>query len=503
MHLRGLVLLLLSLPGSAHRSIRIDDSHHGAQQQNNMLTNGLEASAVSQETLIPWVLRPGLLRSVYPRAGDLLKRSKQDYRSGMVALQAASGSKEDKLPPKHDEQSSEHANMKSTPSKLKMKRVVARRKESAESQEALIPEGFETGSFRRASPLADALSEGSKQYIGRTVTRAVPWFPSGPPRAKVALHAPSRQDHMPPKEALELTAALQDRGLTRREADSVQQRFQRCTGRRLQPDELTATLEQLDTLELLPGQVTHLLRSHPLPSLQQVEPARNKWCSYKTHIWCSCTDGAEAGADDPSLSLLDAPESEPLPSVVSLDCEFKPLRCAMVDSGGRVRLDCLVTQPLAGTSAPPLPGILECDAPLLRRVELAEMQALLRRLVEEGTVLVAHTPQADLRALQLLDELDGKVVDIAQLGPKTLAAVGLQSVSLKRMASDLLGVDIQSGSTGGGSRGSRRHCAREDAQVTMRLYHVLQDSNEEAGSAASDAPYARLQLALKRKYTMV
>jgi len=109
MHLRGLVLLLLSLPGSAHRSIRIDHSHHVAQQQNNMLTNGLEASAELQETLIPWVLRPGLVRSVYPPAGDLLEGSKQDDRSGMVALQAARAkvalqapSGQDHMPPKED-----------------------------------------------------------------------------------------------------------------------------------------------------------------------------------------------------------------------------------------------------------------------------------------------------------------------------------------------------------------------------------------------------------------
>ena len=276
--------------------------------------------------------------------------------------------------------------------------------------------------------------------------------------------------------ALDISTTLQNRGLTRREADAVQHRFQRRTKKRLQPDELVATLATLDALELLPGQAAHLLRSHPLSSLQELEPARHRWCSYKTHVWCSCVAGAEATPDDDlRLSLLDSPATEPLPSVVSLDCEFKPLRCAMVDADGRVRLDCLVTQPLAGTSAPPLPGILKCDAPLLRRVELSELQALLRRLVEGGTVLVAHTPQADLRALQLLDEMDGRVVDIAQLGPQTEAAVGLQSVSLKRMASDLLGVEIQQGGTGGGKPGSRRHCAIEDAQVTMRLFQVLQE----------------------------
>ena len=273
--------------------------------------------------------------------------------------------------------------------------------------------------------------------------------------------------------ALEISTTLQKRGLTRREADALQHRFQRRTGKRLQHDELVATLKRLDSLELLPGQAAHLLRSHPLSSLDDLDPTRHRWCSYKTHIWCSCTDTSKG---DERMSLLDAPASAPLPRLVALDCEFKPLRCAMVDEQGHVCLDCLVTQPLAGTSAPPLPGILKCDAPTLRRVELADLQALFRRLVDNGTVLVAHTPQADLRALQLLDELDGQLVDIAQLGPQTEAAVGLQSVSLKRMASELLGMEIQQGATGGGSPGSRRHCAREDAQVAMRLYRVLTES---------------------------
>ena len=277
--------------------------------------------------------------------------------------------------------------------------------------------------------------------------------------------------------ALEVMATLQDRGLTRREAEAVQHRFQRRTGARLKPEQLTDTLTQLDRLSLLPGQVTHLLRSHPLPTLQEVDPARHRWCSYKTHIWCSCTAAAE-DENGAGLSLLDAPPSEPLPSSLAIDCEFKPLRCAMVDGDGRVRLDCLVTRPLAGTSAPPLPGILKCDAPLLRRVALEELQELLRRLVAAGTILVAHTPQADLRALDLLDELDGQLIDIAQMGPQTQAAVGLQSVSLKRMAAEHLGVEIQAGGTGGGSPGSRRHCAREDAQVTMRLYQQLKEDED-------------------------
>jgi hypothetical protein len=55
MHLRNLVLVLLLFPFGARRSIRIDGSHYGAQQQNNMLTNGLDVSAESREALIPGI----------------------------------------------------------------------------------------------------------------------------------------------------------------------------------------------------------------------------------------------------------------------------------------------------------------------------------------------------------------------------------------------------------------------------------------------------------------
>jgi len=70
MHSRGLVILLLFLPGGARRSIRIDESHHGAQQQNNALANGLESSAESQETLIPGGSSMSVFRRAGPRAGS-------------------------------------------------------------------------------------------------------------------------------------------------------------------------------------------------------------------------------------------------------------------------------------------------------------------------------------------------------------------------------------------------------------------------------------------------
>ena len=161
------------------------------------------------------------------------------------------------------------------------------------------------------------------------------------------------------------------------------------------------------------------------------------------------------------------------PPLLAIDCEFKPLRCAIVDGDGFVRLDCLVTKTEAGTSSAPLPGVLKCDAPTLRRIPIEEMQSLLRSLLAAGTLLIAHTPKADLRALGLLEELDGHpaVVDIALLGPQTETAHGPQAVSLKRMAEIHLGMQIQQGAANGG----KKHCAREDAMVAMRLYHTLAD----------------------------
>jgi len=64
MHLRGLVLLLLCLAAGARRSMRINDAHRDAQQQNT-LANGLEVSADSREAFIPG----GRFRAAGPRAG--------------------------------------------------------------------------------------------------------------------------------------------------------------------------------------------------------------------------------------------------------------------------------------------------------------------------------------------------------------------------------------------------------------------------------------------------
>jgi len=99
MHWRGLVLLLSFIPAGARRSLRIDDSHHGAQQQNNTLANGFEVSSETQETLIPRGFGMGLSHRAGPRGGALNEEWKQHGRA-KVALKAASGPEEGQLSPK-------------------------------------------------------------------------------------------------------------------------------------------------------------------------------------------------------------------------------------------------------------------------------------------------------------------------------------------------------------------------------------------------------------------
>jgi len=74
MHLRGLAFFLLCLAGGARRSMRINDSHQDAQQ-NNVRTNGLEVSAEAREVLIPGGSGTGALRHAGKRAGALGKAS--------------------------------------------------------------------------------------------------------------------------------------------------------------------------------------------------------------------------------------------------------------------------------------------------------------------------------------------------------------------------------------------------------------------------------------------
>ena len=87
------------------------------------------------------------------------------------------------------------------------------------------------------------------------------------------------------------------RGLTRREADSVNARHRRRHKAQLAVAELDAVLDSLDALELQPEQAAHLLRSTPIATLHELLKAasgaaspgdgptsggaRAAWCSYK------------------------------------------------------------------------------------------------------------------------------------------------------------------------------------------------------------------------------
>jgi len=129
MHLRGLILFLWFLLRVARRSIRIDDSHHDAQQQNNTRANGFEVSAEAWQAFIPRGFGTGAFRRATPHTGAASEGPEQDgrraghleprhaapwFRFGPrraeVTLQAVSGPKGNQLPPKEDEQSSEQAN---------------------------------------------------------------------------------------------------------------------------------------------------------------------------------------------------------------------------------------------------------------------------------------------------------------------------------------------------------------------------------------------------------
>ena len=242
---------------------------------------------------------------------------------------------------------------------------------------------------------------------------------------------------------------LQERGLTKREAVAVEHRHRRRNGAPLLHGELAATLHALDSLPrtLLPGQLAELLRTTPMDALRVSCAASPEgiWCSYKRRL-CDC-GGVVALA-----------EEEVPPTVLSIDCEFKPLRCAAVDEGGRVRFDRIVLPdvPPAGTSTRPLPSILRCDRPSLVTTTSSALRAELEQRMAAGTVLIAHTPASDLRALGMgVEEVGrllqaGHVIDVATIG----LAAGDQVASLKRMAEED-GVAPPGFQAGGG-----KHCVR-------------------------------------------
>jgi len=283
-------------------------------------------------------------------------------------------------------------------------------------------------------------------------------------------------------------------------------------------------LAALDLLSLLPGQALQLLRTARIADLpasctRALERPR-QWCSYKKAL-CQC-----AALPPPS-------EPAPPPRLLSLDCEFKPLRAAAVDEQLRVRLDCVV---LDASSFPMMPGVLACDRPLLTKVMPAEARARLLALLGRarllpgrpplpgrappspasaagvtctGTALPAagasgtatllgHTPRHDCDALGLSADALGAVDIAVQRPPPTAGTGGGEGGGKGGGEGGTLG---GMGERRGGRRKARRrgrrfgaavslsdmarerlgeemrggvgrHCAIQDAEVAMRL-HLL------------------------------
>ena len=213
---------------------------------------------------------------------------------------------------------------------------------------------------------------------------------------------------------------LQQRGLTRREAEAVQFRHRRRNGVALDLETLEETLAVVDGLPraLLAGQVTELLRSTPMDHVQASAAASpdGSWCSYKRQLCDCCAVRPASATVQQSLT--------PPPQLVSLDCEFKPLRLAVIDEAGAIVLDRLVTPdvPPAGRSTAPLPSILKCDRAALVAAPAGELRRQLLDWMSAGTVVLAHTPASDLRALGMTEEevaelqRQGRVIDVALLG---------------------------------------------------------------------------------------
>ena len=253
-------------------------------------------------------------------------------------------------------------------------------------------------------------------------------------------------------------------GLTRRECEAVQHRHRRLTKQKLDVEQLHSTLHALPD-HLLVGQIGELLRSTPLSKLRQQCELRPdaRWCSYKKCL-CDCSAMPGDGLRDGGMA------SSPPPAVVAIDCEFTPLRAAIVDAEGRIRMDCLVTPDVepAGRSTPPLPSILRCDRPSLVPSRAGEVRATLLELLESGTTIVAHTPRSDLRALGFdeasASDLEERIVDVAKMG----LPEGAQVASLRKMAERHLQLPKGSFQAGG-----KKHCAIEDAFMTLRVYDVL------------------------------
>lgn len=257
---------------------------------------------------------------------------------------------------------------------------------------------------------------------------------------------------------------LQQLGLTRRESESVQHRHRRRMKVPILLPELEDTIAALPP-GLLDGQVTELLRSMPAAELRThcAAHAAGGWCTFKRRL---CVCGSLERRTGVELQQA-AP-----PSMVAFDCEFKPLRMAAVDDHRRIVMDYVVVpdEPPAGTSTSPLPSVLRCDRPSLVPMAKGELRRRLREWAAAGTVLVGHTPLSDLRAIGIeVDEAEellrsGRLVDVGRLG---LTEQGEQVASLKRMSQHEGVAPL------GFQAGGARHCAIEDALVTLDVYDAL------------------------------
>ena len=197
-------------------------------------------------------------------------------------------------------------------------------------------------------------------------------------------------------------------------------------------------------------------------------------CSYKKQL-CDCGATHRSNGAAAVVAAAAAEEERPPRRLVAVDCEFSPLRVAAVGEAGCVLYDALVLPPVAAAGTPSRSkGMLRCDIAATPPTAQAEVRAALLALFSAGgrSVWLAHTPQRDLLALGLTEEdLAEHGVELVDIGRLGLPASG-QARSLKNMAAAHLGTTIQ--------RGGQKHCAVQDALVTLQLYSKLKESGEES-----------------------
>jgi len=81
MHSRGFVLFLLCLLGSARRSILSNSSHLDAQQQDNIVADGLDVSAEATQAWIPGVIKTDLFPRAHRHMGALRRTTNTHNRA--------------------------------------------------------------------------------------------------------------------------------------------------------------------------------------------------------------------------------------------------------------------------------------------------------------------------------------------------------------------------------------------------------------------------------------